>query len=71
MAKNPEVYPVTAKLEDDLQAYRDHPFYNAVINYIGEYEHGTAEPSDIHPTLTLEAMASLMLDFMLSSDEEE
>lgn len=43
---SPIMYPVCAKLENELRDC-DHPLKQQLLEIVGEYEHGTAEASDV------------------------
>ena len=64
---NPDVYPVTARTERALgDAALAIPAVRQIVDILGEYEHGTADVDIIHPDLTLEMYAAVILDLALT-----
>lgn len=47
MVTNKDVYPITAKLEEDLSTVMGLPAIRQIVETVGEYEHGTAEAANV------------------------
>lgn len=60
------VYPVTDRLRKDLAAHLGNPIVQQMVDIVGEYEHGTAEVSDVAPRLTLRQYAAVVKDIVLT-----
>ena len=72
---NPELYPVTARLERDT-ADISHPLKQQLIELVGEYEHGTADAIDLFEGIdklddqaALEVYARVVEDVLLALQE--
>lgn len=60
-------YPITDRLKSDLPSnLHAHPAVAAIIEAVGEYEHGTADVGDVHADLTLEQYAAVAEDLALT-----
>lgn len=64
---DPTVYPLTAMLEEELSPVKHNPAVKAILEAVGEYEHGTASVEDVCAAdpVTMSQYASVALDIAL------
>lgn len=62
------VYPITDNLKDEIPSeLHDHPAIAAIIETVGEYEHGTADVGDVSSAdpVTMKQYAAVALDLAM------
>lgn len=68
MSHDPSIYPITANLADEAAPVGESAVARAIIDAVGEYEHGAADVDDIKVDgvgLTLKQYAAVALDIIL------
>lgn len=68
-----KTYPITEAIREELWAAAKEEgrtempdVLTQLIDVLGEYEHGTAAVEDVHPGMTLQMYAAVVLDLGLS-----
>lgn len=74
-----ETCPIWHELTKEIRGSEYYPecdlkkAVDLILEYVGEYEHGTVEVGNVHPGLTMEAYAAVAKDICLilsTSDDE-
>lgn len=65
-------YPITDQFQTSLTAALDRPeatdLAASLVEYLGEYEHGSVDAIDVHPDATVEIMAAVLRDWVCYYD---
>ena len=68
MAPDPDLYPQTRMVFDEVADHLPHPEAETILETLGEYEHGRADVEDVGPAgdnVSIRQYAAVALDLAL------